>query len=89
MDFSSSASLRGLRPIVRSDESPVPIPRATRPPVNSAKVAHVEASSEGCRVTALVTPVPNTIRSVPTAAAPITVEDSRQMFWESPNQTWS
>ncbi len=54
--------------MVRSDESPVPIPSATRPLVNSAKVAQVDASTEGCRVTALVTPVPKTIFSVPTAA---------------------
>ena len=75
--------------MVRNDESPVPIPSATRPPVNSPSVAHVEASRDGCRVTALVTPVPKMIRSVPTAAAPMTVDDSRQMFCESPNQTLS
>src|SRR5690606_35813383 len=84
---SSSASFSGLSPMVRSDESPVPIPRATRPPVNSDSVAQVEANRDRCRVTAFVTPVPKTIFSVPTALAPMVTEDSRQMFCESPNQT--
>ena len=56
------------------------MPSATRPPVNSWNVAQVDANSERCRVTAFVTPVPKMIRSVPTAAAPIVTDDSRQMF---------
>jgi hypothetical protein len=56
---------------VRSAESPTPKPAATRPSVSSCRVAQAEASTEWWRVTPLVTPVPNTMREVPTAAAPI------------------
>ena len=69
MRRSSSATRCGARPIVRSDESPVPIAKATRPGASSARLAHAEASTDTCRVTAFVTPVPSTMRSVATAAA--------------------
>ena len=53
----------------------------------SVKEATVPESSPATTQAAVTDSVP--APPVPTAAAPITVEDSRQMFWESPNQTWS
>ena len=62
--LSVSASVVGLRPSTRCDESPRPIPQIVRLPKPSLRVANNEAVTVGSRVLGFVTRGPTMIRSV-------------------------
>src|SRR5438034_8071418 len=61
---SNSARRAGFLPIVSTALSPSPSPRITRRGNASCKVENVLATTDGSRVSTLVTPVPSTSRDV-------------------------
>jgi hypothetical protein len=61
---SVSASVVGLRPRTRREESPRPIPQTVRLPYMSLSVAKSEPVTVGSRVAGLVTNGPTMMRSV-------------------------
>ena len=75
--------------MVFTEVKPLPMPSVRRPPDRSCSVAAALAVTAETRVMGLVTPVPRRTLDVAWAAAPRSTYISRQMSWESPNQTWS
>ena len=81
--------MAGFLPMVLTEVKPLPMPRVSRPPDSSCSVAAALAVTADTRVIGFVTPDPSRTLEVACAAAPRSTYISRQMSWESPNQTWS
>ena len=86
---SNSATLTGLRPTTRRDESPRPMPITIRPPDRSCMVAYQLAVIVGSRMPGFVTQWPSLIVSVLSATSGSSAYDSCQRMCESYVQPYS